>query len=160
MRDFWDAQSKWSQATFGTDAERGPLGALKHLRKEIEEVKANPGDIEERADLVFLALDASRRAGYSYDAIELCDLEPQEVAEITIDDLVSMVDRLIDMLGKSALIPMRDYCAVVAAVFCLAMRAGFDLDELQGACWNKLSKNKKRTWVKTGTDEPTEHNRD
>lgn len=66
-------QAAWSQATFGTDAERGPVGSLRHLAKEAEEtVKAwiinnhasgDQGDVrEEFADCLLLVLDASRRA--------------------------------------------------------------------------------------------------
>jgi hypothetical protein len=58
-------QSDWSQATFGTDQERGPLGALRHLEKEARETQAAPGDIEEYADCFLLILDAARRAGIS-----------------------------------------------------------------------------------------------
>lgn len=58
-------QSDWSQSTFGTDQERGPLGALRHLEKEARETQAAPGDIEEYADCFLLILDAARRAGIS-----------------------------------------------------------------------------------------------
>lgn len=56
-------QSTWSQATFGTDAERGPLGALRHLEKESREAQDKPGDAEELADCFLLILDAARRSG-------------------------------------------------------------------------------------------------
>ncbi len=58
-------QSDWSQATFGTDQERGPLGALRHLEREAREVQEAPGDVEEYADCFLLILDAARRAGFS-----------------------------------------------------------------------------------------------
>jgi hypothetical protein len=58
-------QSQWSQATFGTDAERGPLGALRHLEKEARETQEAPQDSEEYADCFLLILDAARRAGIS-----------------------------------------------------------------------------------------------
>ncbi len=58
-------QADWSQATFGTDQERGPLGALRHLEKEARETQAAPDDIEEYADCFLLILDAARRAGIS-----------------------------------------------------------------------------------------------
>lgn len=56
-------QSEWSQATFGTDAERGPMGALKHLEREAREAQENPTDPAEYADCFLLILDAARRAG-------------------------------------------------------------------------------------------------
>ena len=58
-------QSDWSQTTFGTDQERGPLGALRHLEKEARETQAAPDDVEEYADCFLLILDAARRAGIS-----------------------------------------------------------------------------------------------
>lgn len=61
--DLWDSQSEWSQATFGRDSERGPIGALKHLSKEAIEAAENPSDRSEFADCFLLLLDASRRAG-------------------------------------------------------------------------------------------------
>lgn len=73
LLDFADAfldlvvdQSKWSQETFGTDEERGPMGALKHLEKEARECQEAVGTEhlrEELADCLLLLLDASRRAG-------------------------------------------------------------------------------------------------
>lgn len=74
-------QSEWSQATFGTDQERGPVGAWRHLPKECEEtveaweslLVANPEDrprlaakvAEEQADQLLLFLDGNRRSGLS-----------------------------------------------------------------------------------------------
>ncbi len=69
LQAFWHAQAKWSQATFGTDAERGPLGPLKHLAKEVQEVIADPTDLTEYSDLLFLICDATRRAGFTYDQL-------------------------------------------------------------------------------------------
>ena len=57
-------QAQWSQATFGTDSQRGPIGALRHLEKEAREAIDNPRDIMEYADCLLLILDASRRAGF------------------------------------------------------------------------------------------------
>lgn len=81
-QEFWKQHSEWSQATFGTDTERGPIGAAKHLRKEVDEVLAeldlqqrsdDPADpsmredlLEEFADCLFLLFDAARRAGFDY----------------------------------------------------------------------------------------------
>lgn len=67
LSDLVRIQSEWSQATFGTDASRGPLGALKHLAKEAVEAQAAVGCkadfTEEMADCLLLVLDASRRGG-------------------------------------------------------------------------------------------------
>jgi hypothetical protein len=62
-------QAKWSQETFGTDSERGPIGALKHLEKEAKEAYESYGSLEyheELADCFILLLDAIRRSGLSF----------------------------------------------------------------------------------------------
>jgi hypothetical protein len=69
VQEFWNEHSAWSQATFGTDAERGPVGALKHLEKEAREAQAKPTDLEEYADCLFLSFDAARRAGLTLDTL-------------------------------------------------------------------------------------------
>jgi hypothetical protein len=67
LGDLVTDQSEWSQATFGSDAHRGPLGALKHLAKEAVEAQESVGCkadfTEEMADCLLLVLDASRRGG-------------------------------------------------------------------------------------------------
>jgi hypothetical protein len=70
---FWDEQSEWSQRTFGTDHERGPVGPLKHLAKEVQEVLSDTSDRMEYADLQFLVFDAARRAGLTcQELLALC----------------------------------------------------------------------------------------
>lgn len=64
LDDLVKDQSKWSQATFGADSERGPIGPLKHLAMEAIEASENPADISEYADCFLLLLDAARRAGW------------------------------------------------------------------------------------------------
>ena len=78
-RVFWNKHAEWSQATFGTDQERGPLGALKHLEKEAREAQhevnpditaaSSPELREEIADCLFLTLDSARRAGLTLDTL-------------------------------------------------------------------------------------------
>lgn len=73
-------QAEWSQATFGSDLERGPKGALLHLEKEAREAFDAPEDVSEFADCLLLILDASRRAGFeptyllqqTYDKLQIC----------------------------------------------------------------------------------------
>jgi hypothetical protein len=62
---FWDEQAEWSQATFGKDSERGPIGPLKHLEKEAREAQDKPADLMEFVDCLFLTFDATRRAGFT-----------------------------------------------------------------------------------------------
>jgi len=44
-------------------------GVVDHIRKELREIEAAPGDLEEWIDVVILALDGARRAGYSPEQI-------------------------------------------------------------------------------------------
>lgn len=60
-------QRTWSLATFGP----GPRtdGVLDHITKEVEEVRAAPGDLSEWADLIILAFDGAQRTGADPQAI-------------------------------------------------------------------------------------------
>ena len=73
-------QAQWSQATFGTDKERGPLGALRHLEEEAREAQAALTDRTEYADCLLLILDAARRAGMS-----ACDLVAEASRKMTVN---------------------------------------------------------------------------
>lgn len=66
LQVFWTDLAAWSSVAFGDDKIRGPIGPLKHLAKEVEECLADPTDLEEYADLLFLVFDATRRAGFTY----------------------------------------------------------------------------------------------
>lgn len=69
---FWNAQSEWSRATFGSDKERGPVGPLKHLEKEAREAYAECDPMlrdMEIVDCLFLVCDAARRAGMTPDRL-------------------------------------------------------------------------------------------
>ena len=89
FEEFWFAQAEWSQATFGTDQERGAEGPLKHLAKEVLvellgidkpfvdtmiHEKCTPygkADIMEFADCLFLVFDSCRRAGFSCEQLRI-----------------------------------------------------------------------------------------
>ena len=62
---------KWTTDTFGTPAERGPKGPLLHLIKEANEAIEAPTDHSEYADCLILVIDASHRAGMSYEDLWL-----------------------------------------------------------------------------------------
>jgi hypothetical protein len=78
VRILWDRQAEWSQATFGTDAERGPTGPLKHLEHEAREAQAAPDDPSEYADCFLLILDAARRSGMTWDNLLAAAIEKHE----------------------------------------------------------------------------------
>lgn len=64
--------AEWSNATFGNV---GPVGPLKHLSKEALEAAADPQDLSEWADMLFLFWDAQRRAGITDEQIENAMIE-------------------------------------------------------------------------------------
>lgn len=65
---FLNRQKRWSRNTFGDGARTE--GTLRHIEKEIAEVRAAPNDLEEWIDIVILGLDGAWRAGYN--ASEIC----------------------------------------------------------------------------------------
>lgn len=98
METFWVLRNRWSEATFGSVATRGPMGPLRHLEKEVSEciasvtklndmltdagkpregfsdadVKAAGLELrEELADLLFLVFDAAHRCGLSYTQLRV-----------------------------------------------------------------------------------------
>jgi hypothetical protein len=62
-------QREWSEITFGPGART--LGVLNHIRSELDEIEADPTDLEEWVDVVILAFDGAWRAGW----------EPQEIID-------------------------------------------------------------------------------
>lgn len=75
-RLFWIESNLWSEATFGPNTSRGPLGPALHLEKEaaelVSEIKSTFGAtkdlvLEELADCQHLVFDAARRAGFSFN---------------------------------------------------------------------------------------------
>jgi len=82
LQGLLNEQSEWSQRTFGSDSERGPIGPLKHLKKEVEEAIEAHGSTEynvELADCFLLLLDATRRSGLSFGDLVRLSLEKMEV---------------------------------------------------------------------------------
>lgn len=51
----------FSQKAFGSDDVIGPLGPVKHLKKECDEILDDPSDTSEYIDALFLVSDAIRR---------------------------------------------------------------------------------------------------
>lgn len=68
-------QRDFSLRTFGP-GER-TAGVVDHIRKELVEVQAAPGDVSEWIDIVILAFDGAMRAGHTPDDVALALLEKQ-----------------------------------------------------------------------------------
>lgn len=64
---FWEKQRVWSDETFGTGYRTS--GVLNHIRKECDEIEADPQNVEEWGDLFALVCDGARRAGFDSDDI-------------------------------------------------------------------------------------------
>lgn len=62
-------QREWSFRTFGPG--RRTKGVLDHIRKELDEIEADPLDVGEWVDVIILAFDGAWRAGW----------EPQEIID-------------------------------------------------------------------------------
>lgn len=79
---FCAEQMSWSAKQFGSREQRGPIGPIRHLQKEIEKeilplLEKNPGQIpmelfEELIDCFFLIMDAAWRSGMSPEAFLQC----------------------------------------------------------------------------------------
>ena len=70
LHAFFKAHGEWSEATFGSTAERGPVGPLKHMVKEIEEeLLPDTTRLAEYCDLLLLLCDATRRAGFTSEQL-------------------------------------------------------------------------------------------
>lgn len=65
--DYLHRQRAFSEKTFGPGTRA--KGVIDHIRKELEEVEAAPGDLKEWIDVVTLALDGAWRAGFSPEQI-------------------------------------------------------------------------------------------
>ncbi|NKI68924.1 DUF550 domain-containing protein [Collimonas pratensis] len=60
-------QAEWSRNTFGPGSRAA--GVVDHIRKELIEIEADPGDLKEWVDVIILALDGAWRSGASADEI-------------------------------------------------------------------------------------------
>ena len=59
MTEYIRRHREWSQKTFGDVAT--PESVTKHIRKELDEIIANPSDLMEWVDVIILAIDGAWR---------------------------------------------------------------------------------------------------
>lgn len=64
---FLNDKQRWSEKTFGP-GER-TVGVVNHIRKELDEILANPTDLSEWVDVIILALDGAWRSGATSEQI-------------------------------------------------------------------------------------------
>lgn len=65
LAKFFDEKAAWSRETFGPG--RRTAGVIDHIKKELAEIEADPGDVHEWCDVVLLAMDGAARAGFTGD---------------------------------------------------------------------------------------------
>ena len=61
LHEYLERQAIWSGITFGSGLRT--KGIIDHIRKELIEITADPGDLEEWIDVIILALDGYWRHG-------------------------------------------------------------------------------------------------
>lgn len=102
----WDKLDRFSQETFGSDEERGPIYPLRHLEREAREAQVasvnadvSPESVhEEIVDCYLIILDAARRAGMDYEmllqgaAVKLAINMTREWGEPDQDGVIEHVD--------------------------------------------------------------------
>jgi len=67
LRAHLHRQREWSERTFGPG--QRSQGVVDHIRKELSEIEAAPGDLAEWIDVAILAFDGAWRAGHTPDQI-------------------------------------------------------------------------------------------
>lgn len=78
----------WTQETFGSGLRT--QGCVNHIRSELDEITAEPTDIEEWCDVIILALNGATRAA----AHQLPDTAtPEDIAELALSALREKMTR-------------------------------------------------------------------
>lgn len=72
-------QREWSERTFGPATPDRIQGVIKHIRKELDEIEAEPGDIMEHADLMILALELAWMCGHDGANVEWAVTHKQDI---------------------------------------------------------------------------------
>lgn len=77
LQKLLEDQIEWSMKTFGP-AYRTE-GILRHIEKELQEIRENPDDLSEYIDVIILAMDAFWRRGGMPDELEEAIARKQEI---------------------------------------------------------------------------------
>jgi hypothetical protein len=72
---FVESHRNWSYATFGTGPQT--IGLMRHIEKELDEIRENPNDLSEWVDVMLLALDGYLRHGGTVENV-LRDMQAKQ----------------------------------------------------------------------------------
>ncbi len=154
-KDLIREQREFSEGRFGSKEVRGPEGSLKHFLTELKEVAANVGDIEEKADLLIIWLDAMWRDGE--DPEEALD-EIQDITEEEVD--VILGDLLVYGAYHVAEKAIEDGTWHTKLAILYSMLCDFsehEPAEILEAARIKMEKNRNRKWAEAKPGEPIFH---
>lgn len=160
----------WSQATFAPDSQRGPIGPLRHLVSEVEEEllgdDCDPYDLEELSDVLILWCDATRRAGFSLEAVLRHGLRHRlNLLSRDIQGKVASVTGAEQEIKQFENLEPRDkftvcwFNSLLSQYSAILNEAGVTWAELLAVAEKKMIKNKTRVYRKTTGDEISEHDR-
>lgn len=144
FNQFWKDQAIWSQATFGTDEERGPVGPLKHLALEvlIELLGFDRQDFEEWEGIY-------KPEKYTVDKMSV---EAREKAKAGYTD-----GEKVEFRNPDSMRLLYEFADLQFLIVDACRRAGFTPTMLLGACFTKLAINRARKWPRPTPDQPVEH---
>lgn len=156
IEDTLSRKREWSLKTFGSIQERGPVGPLKHLLLEIEELKSNPEDLTEWVDCFFLIDDAAYRAGYDiWDGIT-----DNMLREFWASDFDSCLDTLrvsAELLAHNPSLDEAFYDGLLVKLLCAFNKTEHPWHQFVEAIEDKFQILLTRTYLKTPDGVPSEH---
>lgn len=77
FQEWLHEKNEWSLRTFGPG--QRTEGVVKHIEKELAEIRKTPGDLMEWIDVVLLAFDGAFRAGFTPAQIHTAMKEKQRI---------------------------------------------------------------------------------
>ena len=77
IKEYIQEHQEWSLKTFGEG--NHTEGLLKHIEKEVEEVRRFPHNLLEWMDIIILAFDGAGREGYTPEQIASALIEKQNI---------------------------------------------------------------------------------
>ena len=172
-------QRAFSESTFGPG--QRSAGVIDHIRQELEEIEAEPGDVVEWVDIMLLSLDGTWRSGHDGDSAWAA-LQASQVLEKDLSsdpalralfrrtplaedgDAFNALQLLRDRVDGLAADPSRleAWVGVFAAAASGGLLAAGTPDRLYDAFLAKFHKNRSRVWPDWRTqslDKRIEHDR-